>query len=73
LWDLKRSETDVGSELDHQVIPLAGGGPAEILDLLVGEPDFRLATAGGFESHTGLLSFRDNIFNPWQKLAVLSG
>lgn len=47
--------------------------PAEILNLLVCRSDFRLATAGGFESHNGLSSFRDNIFNPWQKLGVFSG
>ena len=48
LWHLKGTEADVGAELDDDVVALCDSAPAEVVDIVVGQPQFDLAavTAG---------------------------
>jgi hypothetical protein len=52
LWDLERAQADVRAQLDDDVVSLARGGTAEILDLVVGHPDLGfVVTLRRFKSH----------------------
>lgn len=54
LRDLERAEADVCAELDNYVVPVAGGRPAEVLDLPIGQLDFHFVGGlGRFQAHTG--------------------
>jgi len=57
LRDLEGAEADERAQPDDEVVALARGGSAEVLDLAVGQPDFVFAPGGGFAPHYGCYSF----------------
>jgi hypothetical protein len=58
LWYLESAETDERSELNDNIVALAVRGPAEVVDLTVGEPDLVLVSSSGFDSHYDYFIFR---------------
>jgi hypothetical protein len=58
LWDLEGAQADKRPELNDDIVALAVGGPTEVLDFTVGEPDFVLVSSGRLNTHYDYFIFR---------------